>query len=310
MNLPSILRIGTRASDLALAQTGEAIAALRHAFPALEPVTVPMQTTGDRIGDRPLYEIGGKALFCRELDLAVLNGSCDLAVHSLKDVPTWLPDGLVLAAVLPRADVRDVLVARSGLRLADLPLGTVVGTSSLRRQAVLASRHPHLVTKPIRGNVPTRLQKLADGQVDALVLARAGLERLGLLHHVTETLSYHDVLPCATQGIIGLVCRADRPDVRDMAEAINHLPTWRQATAERAFLDVLQGSCKTPVGALADFNGGQGTFYALLATPDGQRVVTANASGFEGDAVHLARDVARQVMEEAGPEMLALVRGL
>jgi hydroxymethylbilane synthase len=314
MSLPETLRLGTRQSALALAQANLFAAALLTAWPAMagRVHTTPMQTTGDIIRDKPLYDIGGKALFCRELDQALLDDSIDLAIHSLKDVPTELPGGLCLAAVLPRADCRDVLVSRDSLSLHQLPSGAVVGTSSPRRRAILAARFPHLLVRPIRGNVPTRLQLVEDGHVDAVILAAAGLDRLHLSHRATAILPPDVMLPAATQGIIAAVCRADDLRLRQLLGALNHQPTWIQAVCERAFLGVLDGSCRTPIGAWAEVTGDTPTaltLHGLLAAPDGSKLHQIRLDGAATAPETLGQDAARQIIASAGEAFMAALRG-
>jgi hydroxymethylbilane synthase len=321
MSLPHQIRIGTRTSALAHAQTDLFAQALLAAWPALAGRlrVCPMLTTGDVIRDKPLYDIGGKALFCRELDQALLDGTIDLAVHSLKDVPTELPKGLCLAAVLPRADCRDVLVSRGAVPLHHLPPGAVVGTSAPRRRAILMAAFPHLLIRPVRGNVPTRLQMVDDGQVDAVLLAHAGLLRLNLMARITAILPPDVMLPAATQGIVAAVCRSDDHRLRQLLATVNDAATWQQALCERALLATLDGSCRTPIAAWADFGPSAAqtspetmldalTLHALLAAPDGSKVFRTTASGPVAEAESIGQRAGQEIIAAAGPEFMLLLR--
>lgn len=251
--------IGTRGSPLALAQAHETRERLQAAHAELrgeDAIAIEViQTTGDMILDRPLSEIGGKGLFTKEIDDAQLDGRIDLAVHSMKDVPTWLPDGLTLPCVLPREDVRDVFISMKAKSLGELPKGAVVGTASLRRQAQIKARYPHLQVETFRGNVQTRLKKLADGVVDATLLAHAGLRRLGREDVITDVISEDDMLPAVAQGAIGITCRADDEKMLAYLAPLNCADTHTQILAERALLRVLDGSCRTPIAARATLQG-------------------------------------------------------
>ena len=269
------LRIGTRGSPLALAQAGMVRDALAGANPNLAEKgaveVVVIKTTGDRVLDRPLAEIGGKGLFTKEIEEALLDGTIDLAVHSMKDVPTLLPPGLVIAAMLPREDPRDALIAGPGVaRIADLPEGVVVGTASLRRGAQLLARRPDLQVVPLRGNVQTRLRKLGEGEVAATFLALAGLRRLGLEAAASGVIEPDEMLPAVAQGAVGIEVREGDKRVLGLLAGIDHAATFRAVVAERAFLAALEGSCRTPIAALAEFDGKGGlTFRGLVARPDG-----------------------------------------
>ena len=282
MTLRLPLRIGTRGSPLALAQARMVKAALHAARPALadgEVEIVVMSTRGDRIQDRTLAEIGGKGLFTEEIEAGLLGGTLDLAVHSMKDMPTDLPAGLVIGAVLPRADPRDALIARGPRSVAELPEGAVVGTASLRRQAQLRAVRPDLVVVPLRGNVQTRLRKLEAGEVQATFLAMAGLIRLGLEGVVSAALEPEEMLPAVAQGAIGIECRADDAPVRELLARIDHEPTMIAITTERAFLGALDGSCRTPIAALAEPSGLGLRLRGLVASPDGGAVERVEVTG-------------------------------
>jgi hydroxymethylbilane synthase len=294
------LRIGTRGSRLARAQTDLVCRALAAAHPELAAPgalqVMVIRTTGDRVTDRPLAELGGKGLFCKEIEAALLERQIDLAVHSIKDLPTWLPDGLVIGAVLEREDPRDVLIARTPASIADLPQRAVVGTASVRRKAQLLAHRPDLRVVNFRGNVDTRLRKLAAGEVDATLLALAGLRRLGI-EDAGIVLSPEQMLPAVGQGAIGIECRAD--DARSLAwlAAIDHPASSACIGAERALLAALDGSCHTPIAGHAEIAGGLLHLRALIARPDGSACLRAERVG--------ALDVAEEVGQEAGLELRA-----
>jgi hydroxymethylbilane synthase len=300
MGLRLPLRIGTRGSPLALAQATlvrEALAALSPALAEPEAVEVEViKTTGDRVTDRLLAEIGGKGLFTKEIEEALLAGTIDLAVHSMKDMPTWLPEGLVMAAMLPRADPRDALIADRVRSIADLPHGALVGTASLRRAAQLLAARPDLRVTPLRGNVQTRLRKLAEGEVAATFLAVAGLVRLGLESVISAPLSAEDMLPAAAQGAIGIEVRADDAAVLDLLAGIDHRATSIRVAAERAFLATLEGSCRTPIAALAELEGQEVRLRGLVARPDGSDLRRIERRGAVADAVELGGDTGAELL--------------
>ncbi len=296
------LRIGTRGSPLALAQARELRARLIASGIAAEHIEVRIiRTSGDAIQDRPLAEAGGKGLFTKEIEEALLRGDIDLAVHSAKDMPTQLPDGLVLAAALPREDVRDVLICRSAKNLQDLPAGAVVGTASLRRQAQVKRLRPDLSVINFRGNVETRLRKIAEGQADATLLALAGLKRLGLTETATCILSTDDFLPAVGQGVIVIETRADDARTRAALAAINDDTAATALAAERAFLAVLDGSCRTPIAGHATIDAGRLSFRGLIARPDGSEVLETARAGAPADAAVLGADAGRELRDRAGP---------
>lgn len=303
------LRLGTRASPLALAQARLAAAALAARHPALAVELVPMTATGDRIQDRALAEVGGKALWTRELDAALAEGAIDAAVHSLKDVETIRADIFHLAAMLPRADARDRLIVRSDWNaacIAALPVGARVGTSSPRRAAQLKSIRPDLATPLLRGNVQTRLGRVADGSVDATLLAAAGLDRLGM-GDVGFAIDTGALLPAASQGAVGIECRADDAPMRALLAAIDDAPTRRAVTAERAFLAALGGDCRSPVAAHACADAdGRWTLRAILFAADGSEQI--GAQDILRDADTPAR-MARQLLAAAPPAIRALFPG-
>jgi hydroxymethylbilane synthase len=300
MGLRLPLRIGTRGSPLALAQATlvrEALAALSPALAEPEAVEVEViKTTGDRVTDRLLAEIGGKGLFTKEIEEALLGGSIDLAVHSMKDMPTWLLEGLVMAAMLPRADPRDALIADGVRSIAELQHGALVGTASLRRAAQLLAARPDLRVIPLRGNVQTRLRKLGEGEVAATFLAVAGLMRLGLESVISAPLSPEDMLPAAAQGAIGIEVRADDEAVLDLLAGIDHRATSIRVAAERAFLATLEGSCRTPIAALAELEGHEVRLRGLVARPDGSDLRRIERRGAVADAVALGGDTGAELL--------------
>ena len=306
--IPS-LRIGTRGSPLALAQAEETRQRLETAFPELAGAIAieVIQTTGDRIQDRPLAAIGGKGLFTKEIDEAQLEGRVDIAVHSMKDVPTVLPDGLCLGALLPREDVRDVLISSKGRSLAELPQGAVVGSASLRRAAQILRRRPDLSVVPFRGNVQTRLRKLAEGQVDATLLAMAGLNRLGVMPAEAVPLSVEEMLPAVAQGAIGVTCRAGDDRALTWLAALDDAETRCRVTAERTFLALLDGSCRTPIAGLALLDGERLTLTGMILKPDGTQAYDVVASGHCADAEAVGNRAGRTLLDLAGIDFLAPV---
>jgi hydroxymethylbilane synthase len=295
------LRIGTRGSPMALRQAALVRDRLTaaHAEIAVEIVTI--RTTGDRVQDRRLAEIGGKGLFTKEIEEALFAGRIDLAVHSLKDLETWLPDGLEIACVLPRDDPRDAFLSRISPTLAALPPGAKVGTSSLRRQAQLLRRRPDLEVAPMRGNVDTRLRKLAAGEVDATVLARCGLARLGEAEQATEVLPREVMLPAVGQGALAIECRTDESWLRPLLAPLHDPHTAACIAAERAMLAALDGSCRTPIAGLAEIDGERLTLEGLLLMPDGSAEIRARLSGDPHEAEVLGTELGRELRGRAGP---------
>lgn len=275
-----------------------------HGLAEADIAIVVIRTTGDRIQDRPLSEAGGKGLFTKEIEEALLDGSIDLAVHSMKDVPTVLPVGLTIASLLPREDVRDAFISPKWPTIAALPQGAVVGSSSLRRQAQLRRLRPDLQLVNYRGNVETRLNKLADGVVDATLLAVAGLNRLGLADRITAAIPAEDLLPAVAQGAVGIECRFDDEDTSALVGALNDAATALCVTAERAFLARLEGSCRTPIAGLGQLAGGDFSFRGEILTPDGSRSHATRRSGAPAAAVQLATDAAEELLAKAGPGFL------
>ncbi|MGX5667063.1 hydroxymethylbilane synthase [Rhizobium daejeonense] len=295
-------RIGTRGSPLALAQAYETRSRLMaaHGLPEEMFEIVALTTKGDRITDRSLAEIGGKGLFTAELEEQLASGELDFAVHSSKDMPTVLPDGLFLSAFLPREDVRDAFVGAAAPRLVELPQGATVGSSSLRRQALIRRLRPDLNVITFRGLVDTRLRKLAEGQVDATLLAFAGLKRLGKQDVPTELLDPRDFPPAPAQGAICIESRIGDNRVNTLLEAINDRTTHDAVTCERAFLGALDGSCRTPIAGHAISEGGKIRFYGMILTPDGSRFHDISSEGNATDAERIGREAGDAVRAKAG----------
>ena len=299
------LRIATRKSALALWQANHVQDLLKKSHPGIEIELVKIVTQGDRILDRPLAEIGGKGLFLKELERAMLDGEADLAVHSMKDVPAEMAEGLVLDAVLPRANPYDALVSRGGQVLADLPAGSRIGTSSLRRKSQLLALRPDLEVADLRGNVDTRLRKLDEGQYDAIILACAGLQRLGLGERITETLQPPDWLPASTQGIIGLQCRQDDSDTRSLIEPLADSDTMVVASAERAVARVLEATCQVPLAAHAVLESGMVRLKSIVSTTDGKESIRASGEAPASDAVALGERVAADLLTNGAGRIIA-----
>ncbi|WP_273699750.1 hydroxymethylbilane synthase [Paracoccus sphaerophysae] len=302
------MRIGTRGSALALAQAHETRdrLAAAHGLPQDAFVIEVIKTTGDRVLDRPLREIGGKGLFTREIEDALLDARIDIAVHSMKDMPVLQPEGLVLDCYLPREDVRDAFVSRRWNAIADLPAGTVVGSSSLRRRAQLSHRRPDLTLVEFRGNVQTRMRKLDEGVAEATFLAMAGLTRLGMLDVVRGRISPDEMLPAVAQGAIGVERRADDPVAGAMLAAISDLPTVLRVEAERAFLRRLDGSCETPIAGLAELDGDRLRLRGEILLPDGSVSITGVREGLATDGPAMGRDLAEELLGRAPPAFFEL----
>ena len=301
------VKLGTRASPLALAQAREAAAriATAHGWAGDAVQIVPIRTTGDAIQDRPLAEAGGKGLFTRELDRALLDGAIDLAIHSAKDLPTAVPEGLVLAGCFVREDVRDALIAPEARSVEALRPGAVVGTASLRRQAQLLRLRPDLTVKLLRGNVETRLRKVAEGQYDATLLALAGLNRLGLAHHATAILDIQAFLPAVGQGAIAIVARAADAAALEMVAPATDRATTVALTCERAFLTVLDGSCRTPIAGHARLHASDLEFRGLVLAPDGSEAVETMSTGGSEDAAELGADAAHALLARSSAAILS-----
>lgn len=304
-NKLSKLVIASRESLLALWQARHIQAKTRALYPALDVSILGMTTTGDQILDTPLAKIGGKGLFVKELEVAMQEGRADIAVHSMKDVPMNLPEGFTLAAIGEREDPRDALVSNDYKQLADLPAGAVVGTSSLRRQALLKAHYPHLVIAPLRGNVQTRLRKLDEGQYAAIVLAAAGLKRLDLSERIASTLAPSESLPAAGQGAIGIECLADRVDLIELMAPLNHPDTAACVSAERAMSRRLAGSCQTPLGGYAQILNGQLSLSGFVADLEGKRFVQATFTGSPVDAEKIGVALAEELLAQGAGKILA-----
>ncbi len=305
----AVIRIGTRGSPMALAQTHLVRDRLAAAHPHLAaPGAIEIrviQTTGDKVQDRTLAAIGGKGLFTKEIEEGLFDRSIDMAVHSMKDVPTWLPDGLDIVCLLTRDDPRDGFISHKAPSLAALPAGAVVGTASLRRQAQILARRPDLKVVPFRGNANTRLRKLSEGQVDATLLAVCGLQRLGMSEIVTQALSREEMLPAVAQGAIGVECRSDDEAARALLAPLNDARTEICVRAERALLRVLDGSCRTPIAALAELDpAGRLALAGLVIKPDGTVRYDAVRSGAAADADALGADAGAELKGRAGPAFM------
>jgi len=303
------LRLGTRGSELALWQSRH-VAELLARLPGAPPVElVPIRTSGDAITDAPLSQIEGRAFFTKEIEDALLAGEIDLAVHSLKDLATELPAGLTLGAILERADPRDALIARRGDGYEGLPVGARIGTSSLRRRALLHRWRPDVAVVDMRGNVPTRVARLDAGDLDGIVLAAAGLERLGLGHRVTELLPTTRVLPAAGQGAIAVEIREDDAATRSVVALLDHDSTRAATFAERALLGRLEGGCQVPVGALAEVREGRLHLAAVVCSLDGRRIAEATGEGDLAAPARVAETVAEALLRTGAGAILASVRG-
>ena len=298
------LVIGTRGSKLALWQAEHIAERLRQEHAGLEVELKRIVTTGDKVLDVPLAKIGGKGLFTKELEVEMLSGQIDLAVHSLKDMPTELPEGLCLAAITERADAGDALVSRDYASLEALPLGATLGTSSLRRKAQLLRLRPDLKMVDLRGNLDTRLKKVQTGELDAIVLAAAGLKRLGWEQEIAEILKPEICLPAVGQGCLAVEARADDAEVLSLLAFLNHKPSRVAAEAERAFLREVEGGCQVPVGVYAQEEQGQLTVTAVILTLDGKECLKAQKSGCNEDAAELGVALAKQLLAAGGKEIL------
>jgi len=297
--------IGTRGSPLALWQANHVRDLLvANGLPQAEINFAVIKTSGDTIQDVALREFGGKGLFTKEIDEALLASRIDLAVHSMKDLPTVLPSGIAIGAVLRRGDVRDALVARNGQTLEQLPPGAVLGTASLRRQAQIRRLRPDLEIIDFRGNVDTRIRKLDEGKADATLLALAGLERLGLSDHVTEILPTEMILPAVAQGAIGVAMRETDERVAALLALLNDAATATAVSCERSFLKELDGSCRTPIAGLAEIENDLLRFRGLILTPDGKTWHEAEMTGPAADAARIGREAGRDLLSRAGPDFL------
>lgn len=307
MNTPKKLVIASRESMLAMWQAEHIKGRLKALYPDCEVEILGMTTRGDQILDRTLSKIGGKGLFIKELEQALQDGRADLAVHSIKDVPMELPEGFALAAIGERASPFDAFVSNQYARLEEMSEGAIVGTSSLRREAQLRAKLPHLTIKPLRGNVQTRLSKLDNGDYDAVILAAAGLQRLGLDGRIREILSPADSLPAAGQGALGIEIAARRTDLADILRPLNHEETAACVTAERALARALGGSCQVPLAAYCVMEDGLLTLNGLVGHPDGSVIIEASAQAPAAYADALGRAVAKRLADDGAEELIAAV---
>jgi len=299
-----LIRIATRKSPLALWQAEHVRARLLALHPGLRVELVKLSTQGDRILDSPLAKIGGKGLFVKELEQGMLEGRADLAVHSMKDVPAELPSGLCIGAILEREDPRDAFVSGRYASVDDLPEGARVGTSSLRRQCQLRARRPDLEILDLRGNVGTRLGKLDGGDYDAIVLACAGLKRLGLSARITREMAPEEMLPAIAQGVIGIECRTDDVRIRGLIMSLNHAETLYRTQAERAMNAALAGGCQAPVAGYSVLNGDDLELRGLVGCPDGSRIIRSDLSGASRHAETLGRQLADELLSQGARSIL------
>jgi hydroxymethylbilane synthase len=302
---PAKLVIASRESRLALWQAEHVRDRLRALYPDSSIEILGMTTRGDQILDRALSQVGGKGLFVKELEVAMAEGRADLAVHSLKDVPMDLPEGFALAAVLEREDPRDAFVSNTYVSLAELPAGAVVGTSSLRRQALISARFPHLVIQPLRGNLDTRLRKLDQGEYAAIILAAAGLKRLGLPERIRAYMEPEQSLPAAGQGAMAIEVPSDRRELLAWLAPLNHVETAQAVHAERTVSKAFGGSCQIPLAAFATVSNGEMRLRAMVATPDGTRIASAEAVGAANAGLELGVQVAQTLAEQDAAGILA-----
>ena len=302
------IRIGTRGSQLALYQAKKVKATLESIFPQLQVDLKIIKTKGDKILDVALSKIGDKGLFTKEIENELLDGSVDIAVHSLKDLPTKLPEGLKLGAVLERGEFRDALVSKNGKKLADLGAGDVVATSSLRRIASLLKVNNQIIIKDIRGNVNSRLQKMEDGYCDAMIMAAAGLQRLGLEKYITEIIDPEVILPAVSQGAIAIETRIGDLEIEELMSEINHQETWDSIVAERAFLAELQGGCQVPLGCYSSIENGELTLHGFVASIDGKQFIREIISGELTQGASLGIALAGKMLEKGALEILNKIK--
>ena len=302
------IRIGTRGSQLALYQAKKVKATLENIFPELQVELKIIKTKGDKILDVALSKIGDKGLFTKEIENELIDGSVDLAVHSLKDLPTKLPDGLKLGAVLERGEFRDALVSLKGKKMSDLKAGDVVATSSLRRIAGLLKINNQIVIKDIRGNVNSRLQKMEDGYCDAMIMAAAGLQRLGLEQYITEIIDPEVIMPAVSQGAIAIETRLNDPEVDELMEKLNHLNTWNTVVAERAFLAHLEGGCQVPLGCYSRVENGTLNMSGFVASIDGKQYIREDISGEMTNGAELGVQMAEKMLEKGAKEILDQIK--
>jgi hydroxymethylbilane synthase len=302
--MPKTIRIATRKSPLAMWQAEHVAAELKKAHPGLEVEILGMTTRGDKILDTPLAKVGGKGLFVKELEQGMLAGDADIAVHSMKDVPVELPDGLHLSVIMSREDPRDAFVSNNHNSIQDLPQGACVGTSSLRRQSQLAEQRPDLVIKSLRGNVNTRLRKLDDGEYDAIVLASAGLKRLGFDARITALLGPEQSLPAIGQGALGIECRVDDERVNRLIAPLHDIDTAYCVTAERAMNHRLNGGCQVPIAGYAMLESGKLWLRGLVGEPDGSKIIRGEVEGKVDEAESMGQGLAERLLEWGADSIL------
>ncbi len=302
------IRIGTRGSQLALYQAEKVKVTLKHLFPELEVELKIIKTKGDKILDVALSKIGDKGLFTKEIENELIDGSVDIAVHSLKDLPTRLPGGLKLGAVLERGEFRDAFVSRNGKKLAELKAGDIVATSSLRRIAGLLKINNQIIIKDIRGNVNSRLQKMEDGYCDAMVMAAAGLQRLGFDRYITEIIDPEIVVPAVSQGAIAIETRDNDPVIEPLMAKVNHAETWNAVIAERAFLATLEGGCQVPLGCYSRIENNQLVLSGFVASVDGKQYLKETISGEVGNGARLGVEMAEKMLEKGAREILSQIK--
>ncbi|TCS96526.1 hydroxymethylbilane synthase [Hazenella coriacea] len=300
------LVVGTRKSELAMTQTKWVVNQLREAHPDLQVSLEKIVTKGDRILNVTLSKVGGKGLFVKEIEQALLDKRIDFAVHSMKDMPGEMPEGLVIGAIPPRENPHDCLLTRKGCTLRDLPEGSLVGTSSLRRQAQLLAIRPDLRVEPVRGNLGTRLQKMKDGEFDAIILAAAGLSRMDWKEEIHDELSAEEMLPAVGQGALAIQCRADDEELLAALQSIHDEETGRAVRAERAFLQTFQGGCHLPVAAYAQVIGEDVQLTGLVGQPDGKKIIKGSLTGKDEQSV--GQQLAEQLTEQGAGRLLAAVR--
>jgi hydroxymethylbilane synthase len=303
------IRIGTRASALALWQAEWVKSELEKKYPGTTVTLTKIKTTGDKILDVPLAKVGGKGLFVKEIEEAMLANEIDIAVHSMKDVPTFFPDGLHLSCITKREDPRDALLSRNKVKFADLPKGANVGTSSLRRQAQLMNVRPDFVIHQLRGNVDTRLRKLKEGQYDAIILAAAGVKRLGLAENVSEYIDPQISLPAIGQGALGIECRVDDRELNDMIAFFNHADTRTCVTGERALLRRLEGGCQVPIACYGEMKDGKLLLTGLVGSVDGKRIIKDAITGDREQAEKLGVTLAEKLLSRGADVILREVYG-
>lgn len=296
------LIVGSRASELALVQTNAVIQSLLSLSPDLQIHVEKIVTKGDRILNQTLSKIGGKGLFVKEIEQALLEKRIDFAVHSMKDLPGEMPEGLIIAAITKREDARDCLLSRSQQGLMDLPSGAIVGTSSLRRQAQILALRPDVHVQPVRGNIHTRIRKMEEGQFDAIVLAVAGLERMGWLDKIAQVFSVKEMLPSVGQGALAIQCRAEDAECIPLLQKLHHEETARTVTAERSFLRSLNGDCHVPVGALARIIEEEVSITGLVAAKDGKHILKSSIQGT--DEWRIGKELAAELIDQGAEQLL------